>query len=218
MRSTALIRFAHTPDGDETGRYAKYVVRHGSAIAVEPLSGYEGPSPLDYYGLPKRNRFESVVQPYGYFTDGHWLLLTTFSEPIIVDGQFLGAVGSDIALNEVQKLVTQSHPLGTGRVSLISDKGAWLSKFERTRMEGGRRDRPVAGEGRQAGGDRRAVDPARAECGGGRRRNFAGVRSAHGGAERDDMDGGGDLAAVYPFGQAHELVAIIVGAGSFSCC
>ncbi len=120
--------WVNTPYGDATGRYAKYVVRHGDAIAIEPLEGYEGPDPLAYYALPKQNRTESVVEPYGYFTDGHWLLLTTFSEPLIIDGRFVGALGSDIALDQVQKIVSESHPLGTGRVSLISDRGAWLSE------------------------------------------------------------------------------------------
>jgi methyl-accepting chemotaxis protein len=55
------------------------------------------------------------------------MVLTTFAEPIIIDGKFAGAIGSDIDLAALQQIVSQNRPLGTGRVSLISANGEWIS-------------------------------------------------------------------------------------------
>ncbi|MDR3462753.1 MAG: methyl-accepting chemotaxis protein [Beijerinckiaceae bacterium] len=119
--------FVAKPGSDAKGRFANYVVRHPDGIRLEPLTGYDATPPLDYYAEPKRSLAESVVEPYGYEQDGHWLLLTTFAEPIVIDGKFAGAVGSDIDLGALRKIVAQNHPLGTGRVSLVSAGGLWIS-------------------------------------------------------------------------------------------
>jgi methyl-accepting chemotaxis protein len=112
---------------DAHGRYANYVVRHRDGIRAEPLEGYDGDSVLDYYALPKRTHTESVVEPYNYQQDGRWLTLTTFAEPIIIDGKFAGAIGSDIDLAALQEIVSRNRPLDAGRVSLISAEGKWIS-------------------------------------------------------------------------------------------
>jgi methyl-accepting chemotaxis protein len=119
--------FAGKSGNDAHGRYANYVVRHRDGIRSEPLEGYEGDSVLDYYALPKRTLSESVVEPYNYQQDEHWMTLTTFAEPIVIDGKFAGAIGSDIDLAALQQIVSRNRPLGTGRVSLISAAGKWIS-------------------------------------------------------------------------------------------
>lgn len=119
--------FVGKPGNDAHGRYANYVVRHRDGIRSEPLEGYEGSSALDYYALPRRTLAESVVEPYGYQQDDRWMTLTTFAEPIIINGKFVGAIGSDIDLAALQQIVSRNRPLGTGRVSLISANGKWIS-------------------------------------------------------------------------------------------
>jgi methyl-accepting chemotaxis protein len=119
--------FAGKGGNDAHGRYANYVVRYQDSIRSEPLEGYDGASALDYYALPRRTLAESVVEPYGYQQDGRWMTLTTFAEPIVIDGKFAGAIGSDIDLAALQQILSRNRPLGTGRVSLISADGKWIS-------------------------------------------------------------------------------------------
>jgi len=119
--------FAGKAGNDDHGRYANYVVRYQDSIRSEPLEGYDGVSALDYYALPRRTLAESVVEPYGYQQDGRWMTLTTFAEPIVIDGKFAGAIGSDIDLAALQQIVSRNRPLGAGRVSLISADGKWIS-------------------------------------------------------------------------------------------
>jgi methyl-accepting chemotaxis protein len=122
--------YSARPGEVPSGQYAKYVVRSPTGIREEPLEGFEGADPAAYYAQPKRGLVESVVEPYGYQTNGKWSLLTTFSEPIIIGGKFAGAIGADFSLDQIQQTVSGSHPLGAGRVSLISNKGAWISDVQ----------------------------------------------------------------------------------------
>lgn len=119
--------FAGKPGGDATGRFATYIVRHGNTIAEEPLEGYNGDKPLAYYADPKQTHTESVIDPYGYQSEGKWVTLVTISEPLMIGGRFAGAAGVDFVLPDFQKLLTQDTPFPESRVSLISSNGVWLS-------------------------------------------------------------------------------------------
>ena len=94
--------FAGKAGNDDHGRYANYVVRYPDGIRSEPLQGYDGASALDYYALPRRTLAESVIEPYGYQQADRSMTLTTFAEPIVIDGKFAGAIGSDIDLAVLQ--------------------------------------------------------------------------------------------------------------------
>jgi diguanylate cyclase (GGDEF)-like protein len=168
--------FVGKSGNDAHGRYANYVVRYRDGIRSEPLEDYEGESAIDYYALPRRTLAESVVEPYNYQQDGHWMTLTTLGEPIVIDGKFAGAIGSDIDLAALQQIVSRSRPLGTGRVSLISANGKWISDTGADRI------------GKDIGAD----DPALAQLVPELAAGHAGVRRA-----RSAIDGGIDVLRIF---------------------
>jgi methyl-accepting chemotaxis protein len=161
--------FVGKSGNDADGRYANYVVRYQGSIRSEPLEGYDGASALDYYALPRRTLAESVVEPYSYQQDGRWMVLTTFAEPIVIDGKFAGAIGSDIDLAALQQIVSRNRPLGTGRVSLISADGKWISDTgaERNGKDIGADDPSLAQMTPELAAGRSSIQRARSAADGG---------------------------------------------------
>ena len=118
----------------DTGRFTPYWTRDTSgAIAVQPLVEYDS---LDthpngivkgaWYQVPKATHNEAVTAPLPYIVQGKNVWLATLSVPIMVQGKFLGVVGTDYNLDFVQALATQvSKELYNGqtRVTIATDQG-----------------------------------------------------------------------------------------------
>jgi methyl-accepting chemotaxis protein len=119
--------FVNARGHDETGRYVAYWNRGRGEISVEPLEDYTVPGPGDYYLQPKQRGRETLIEPYPYDIGGREELITSFVVPIRVNGQFLGVVGTDLLLTEVQDLVTQIRPYGAGFASLLTGNGATIA-------------------------------------------------------------------------------------------
>jgi methyl-accepting chemotaxis protein len=74
-----------------------------------------------------KTREETVLEPYSYNVDGRPVLMTSLVVPIVIQGQALGVAGVDLELSGIQDFLSKLHPLGIGRVELISNKGNWLA-------------------------------------------------------------------------------------------
>ena len=111
---------------DATGRYVPYWNRGAGSLAVEALVDYDKPGAGDYYLLSKNSRAETLIEPYLYMVGGKETLITTVVAPVIVDGQFLGVVGVDIALSDYQKEVSSIHPYEVGYATLLSNTGIYV--------------------------------------------------------------------------------------------
>lgn len=116
----------NTAAHDATGRYVPYWNRGAGNLAVEALVDYDQPGAGDYYLLAKNGRNETLIEPYLYTVAGKEMLITTVVAPIIVDGQFLGVAGVDIALSDYQKQVSEIHPYEIGYASLLSNTGIYV--------------------------------------------------------------------------------------------
>lgn len=112
---------------DGTGRFIPYVVRTGNSIDVQPLVDYEKEGPGDYYQIPKKTKTNTWIEPYDYPISGKNVLITSLVLPI-VDGQgnFLGIVGADMALSDLQQQIGQVKPLG-GYASMVSAAGTYVA-------------------------------------------------------------------------------------------
>ncbi|MCE1188179.1 MAG: methyl-accepting chemotaxis protein [Ignavibacteria bacterium] len=73
----------------------------------------------DYYALPKRAMKTQIIEPY--FDQG--LLMTSYVSPIIDESRFIGIVGLDIAISDINKEVQNTKLLSTGYFSIISKTG-----------------------------------------------------------------------------------------------
>lgn len=118
--------FVNAPVHDATGRFIPYWNRGSGSLAAEALVDYDTPGAGDYYLLAKASRTETLIEPYLYTVAGKEMLITTVVAPIIVNGQFLGVAGVDIALSDYQDQVSKIHPYETGYASLLSHTGIYV--------------------------------------------------------------------------------------------
>ncbi|OAS14809.1 methyl-accepting chemotaxis protein [Paenibacillus oryzisoli] len=115
------------PYDDSTGRFIPYVVRVGDKIDVQPLVDYEKEGAGDYYLIPKKTKKNTWIEPYYYPISGKDVLITSLVMPIMdKQGKFLGIVGADMALSDLQKQIEQLKPLG-GYASMISAAGSYIA-------------------------------------------------------------------------------------------
>jgi methyl-accepting chemotaxis protein len=122
--------FVNTPGTDATGRYLSYFNRGAGYIKLEASVDYQYEtlgSPSDYYLLPKMSGKEIIMEPYVYTVAGKPTLLTSVIVPILVDGKFLGVLGADLSLEQIQQDVSKIHPFETGQAFLISNKATFVS-------------------------------------------------------------------------------------------
>jgi DNA-binding CsgD family transcriptional regulator len=86
---------------DDTGRYIPFWNRSHGQINLEPNVFYETPGVGDFYLRPRRERRETVIEPYEYPVAGERRLIATQGAPIVVDGRCVGVAGFDIAVEDI---------------------------------------------------------------------------------------------------------------------
>lgn len=120
-------QFANAPVHDESGRFIPYCVRSEGEIIFEPLVAYDSAGTGDYYQIPKRTRKLAIIEPYMYTINGRETMITSFSVPIIVDGKFIGVVGTDMDLRPFQDAAAKMKPFESGIVKLLANGGTVVS-------------------------------------------------------------------------------------------
>ncbi len=111
--------------GTETGRFDAYWVRGKSGLTFQ--SGSDSDVQEPYYVTSFRSGRGAVLEPYTDDIEGKPVLMTSVTYPIISGGRTIGVAGLDIGLNELAARLDAIHPLGKGRVMLVSPSGVWLS-------------------------------------------------------------------------------------------
>ncbi|MCA0756752.1 EAL domain-containing protein [Paenibacillus sp. N4] len=112
---------------DGTGRFLPYAVRVNGNIQLHALEHYEDPVKGSYYQTPKRTKAFSLIEPYSYPIGGEEVMLTSLVLPIVDEqGRFLGIVGADIAMDDVQEQIEAIRPLG-GFANMISAEGRYIA-------------------------------------------------------------------------------------------
>ncbi|MCW2277983.1 methyl-accepting chemotaxis protein [Heliophilum fasciatum] len=115
--------YINRPGHDSSGRFIPHWNRVNGTIQVEPLQGYTTPGEGDYYLLPFKNEKATIVEPYEATIGGRKILITTVAFPIHHEGKAIGAVGIDIAVDQLQKLVTATDTLKNGYGRLLTNQG-----------------------------------------------------------------------------------------------
>ncbi|WP_130538288.1 methyl-accepting chemotaxis protein [Thiomicrorhabdus indica] len=115
---------------DKDGRFLPICIFSETQPVVELLVDYEVPGLGDFYLLPKNNKTPQIIEPYVYSVGGEELLLTTYSMPILDNGEVIGVVGVDISLmSKLQSLSEDLPPQATKTVeksvqAMLTLKGA----------------------------------------------------------------------------------------------
>ncbi|MFM2479953.1 methyl-accepting chemotaxis protein [Celerinatantimonas sp. YJH-8] len=118
----------------ETGRYTPYWTRDQNGhIDVQPLVEYDtdakhpnGVAKGGWYQEPKRTLKSAVTAPLPYVVQGKNVWLATLSAPVVVNGKFLGVVGSDFNLDFIQSLSKQVAANlydGKAEVTIVTHQG-----------------------------------------------------------------------------------------------
>lgn len=117
------------PGHDESGRFIPYWNRAAGEIKVEALVDYDTPGVGNFYITPKKTQEETVTNPIQYTVRGKEVLMISLVEPILINGDstFVGAVGADIALDTIQKTISEIKPFDTGYACLVSNDGKYVS-------------------------------------------------------------------------------------------
>ena len=111
--------------GTESGRFDAYWVRGKSGLQFQ--AGADSDAQEPYYVTSFRSGRAAVLEPYTDNIDNTPVLMTSVTYPIISGGRTVGVAGLDIGLNDLAARLNAIHPLGDGRVMLVSPTGAWLS-------------------------------------------------------------------------------------------
>ena len=120
-------KYVNTPGSDATGRYISNWSRGSGRIALEPNVDYETEGTGDYYLLARKTRRETIVNPYLYPVGGRPTLITSITVPILLDGKFVGTVGGDISLEQIQKQVSEISAFEKGYALLVSNNGTLVA-------------------------------------------------------------------------------------------
>jgi methyl-accepting chemotaxis protein/methyl-accepting chemotaxis protein-1 (serine sensor receptor) len=119
--------FAGTKGHDASGRYMPYWVRSGDTIIKEVLVDYTVPGAGDYYIQPHDSQKMVIIEPYVYPIDGKPVLMTSITQPIMLDGKAVGVAGIDLSLNDLGKELSALKPMGDGVVGLVTAAGNIVS-------------------------------------------------------------------------------------------
>lgn len=85
----------------DNGRFTSYIYWESGKIEVTALKNvYDEP----WYSIPKKTGKISILEPYEYELNGKSILMTSIMLPIIIQGKFLGTIGTDIELKEVKEI------------------------------------------------------------------------------------------------------------------
>ncbi|MCW4472659.1 methyl-accepting chemotaxis protein [Xanthomonas sp. H13-6] len=119
---------------DETGRFMSYWAWQGESTIQEPLRGYEVPGDGDWYLLPRQLKKPIVVEPYTYQIGDRDVLMTTLATPILENGEYLGVLTVDFALESLQQRLGQLKPMQRGYVRLLSPGGMIIADRDPARV------------------------------------------------------------------------------------
>ena len=119
-------QFVDPTGQDTTGRFLAYWTRdeHNEGVFESSSGGGEEGSE-DWYQLPKKYKKEYLVEPYLYALQGRKMLMTTLAVPLLDNQEeFLGVIGIDVALEELQQQV--SH------IKIADFKDAYINFYSST--------------------------------------------------------------------------------------
>ncbi len=128
-------RYGH----DGSGRFMPWWYRtEEGELAILPLGDdmeseallASGVREGEYYLCPRETLAACIIDPAAYDFGGETQLVTSFNAPILVDGEFRGIAGVDLALNFIQTLLSDANQAlysGAGRMTLVAGRGGLVA-------------------------------------------------------------------------------------------
>jgi len=124
--------YKHDPLNNKDGLLGIGYFRYNDSVYTEIMTAadYLGP----HYLAPKNSKNDVIVAPYKFVFSGYKQVFfgTTVSVPIIINNEFLGAIGVDIDLKNLQNNLNKVKLYKTGYLALIAHDGTIVSHFDTT--------------------------------------------------------------------------------------
>lgn len=111
----------NTPGNDHTGRFKPYWYRTESGIerGIVP----DTPDINEQYNRIKSADGDKILEPYMY----EGMLVTSVVTNVVIDGEFMGMVGIDISMEDINNLVSDISIFGEQNAYLITNSGEFIS-------------------------------------------------------------------------------------------
>ncbi|MFN8206980.1 MAG: methyl-accepting chemotaxis protein [Bacteroidales bacterium] len=114
----------------KNGRYRYWTVKlnntvgFGQGIADTTNQEYDN----DYYRT-RKSKLQNVTNPYYDVITPEFrgLMMISLVTPFVEDGEFLGLIGIDYSMQQVQKIVQQTNPFSASTAYLLADNRALVS-------------------------------------------------------------------------------------------
>ena len=130
---------------DATGRYMPYWTRSPDGkVSVEPIVFVTTPGGNDWYDVPKATGRAHFTEPYMYPINGKDVAIATLAAPIMVGGQFKGAVTGDFPLTGLGAMLANMKVMDEGTLALVSNGGLYASHKDHARNGKKASDMPAA--------------------------------------------------------------------------
>ena len=124
-------RVGGEPHTYKSGLFAPYWTRSGDTMALRPLNldpVFAAPNDSSnyWYICPGKERRICLMEPYTWKVQGKPTIGTSITMPLMVNGDFYGMAGIDLALAYIQDIATSAAKTlynGQGQVLVVSQKG-----------------------------------------------------------------------------------------------
>ena len=140
------------PMHDGSGRFAPYWRRQGGEVLSTAMAGYSEPS-SPYQTLLTRPE-PLLSESYRESSGNQSLTLISAATPVMIGGQFLGAVGVTLDLSRIQADLAAVKLYDTGYLGLLSSQGRWLAHPQPDRVGQSAAELPQAARAALGKGER----------------------------------------------------------------
>ena len=107
--------FINRMGSDERGVFNPWFVE--DKLTPSTLDDYAS----DFYTIPKETKQEAISDPYWDIIYGKEILMITFTTPILLNDTFIGVLGTDFYIDELNELIACNKFAGSS--TLVTDKG-----------------------------------------------------------------------------------------------
>ena len=106
---------------------AVYAREEGGNIS---LGTFERRPDLEWYAKPISTGEGTITDPIVYPVGENPPLVSVISYPVKVGQKIIGLTGNAVNLSRFSAQINELHPLGTGRVTILSSSGSWVANSD----------------------------------------------------------------------------------------
>ena len=128
-------QWKNQPMHDASGRFVPHWYRSGSEVASTAMRDYADSSATGPYQTVQARQESVLSEPYTLAqADGQTLKVISAATPVMLGGQFLGAVGVTLDLSRIQADLAAVKLYHSGYLALLSSQGRWLAHPQTSKL------------------------------------------------------------------------------------